>query len=199
MKTNIRNFAIAISSFLAFAFSPEVKAIEDLCVAPIENSRKIRMKTTAPNTTSFGIFLMDDRNRPIYQEMVQTGDCFKKLFDFAGFKDGTYTLVSEMEHIRYNRVFEVKDNEVNLKESYYSFIPQFKIKDGRLLVHHINNDKQDIGITLTGFSGTLFNSYFDGNELIFHKAFSVEDLMDDSYTLEISAMGETYSFDFNIN
>jgi len=199
MKINIRTFAIAFSSIAVLAFSSEVIAIENLEVTSIENSRMIRMETSAPGNSSFDIFLMDKRNRSIYQERVDMGSSFEKVFDFTGFKDGTYTLVSEMENMRLNRVFEVKGNEVNLKESFYSFIPRFKFEDGRLLVHYINNGKEDIDITLTGGSGDLFSSNFDGDDLIFHKTFLTEDLMGGLYTLKFSARGETFRYDFEIN
>ena len=91
MKINIRTFAIAFSSIAVLAFSSEVIAIENLEVTSIENSRMIRMETSAPGTSSFDIFLMDKRNRSIYQERVDMGSSFEKVFDFTGFKDGTYT------------------------------------------------------------------------------------------------------------
>ena len=199
MKTlfNIRLIALlAISLMLS---SLEARTFGDIEVFFEENSKVVYLKLENPAMESLDLLLLDDRNRVIKQKDLGNLSNLEYSYDFSDLKDGNYTLVSELNHMRFNKVMEVRDSRVKMINSFYSFAPEFKLQDDKVLVHYILNGDRNISISIEKGSETIFDTYFDNNERVFSKAFAINELESGSYTLQFASQEDFYSFEFEVD
>lgn len=193
---------LLFTSVLSLSFilvSLESRASENLEVTIIENSRMLRMEVNNPSIEVINVFLYNEKNNSIFSKRVELGETFENQFDFTGLKNGTYKLVSEVAHMKVNRVLEVRDSQVYLMDSYYSFLPVFSQTDNMLSVQYINNGRKDIGLSIEGPKGVLYDTFNDDGDLVFSKGYSLENLEYGKYTFQISSQGEFYTHEFELD
>lgn len=193
---NLLFASLIISIFIPGSFS--VKASENLEVVIIENENIIRMEVENPSSEVMDIYLYNNNKKEIFSKRVGLGETLESQYDFTKLKNGTYTLVSEVAHMRLNRVIEVKGSQANLVDSYYSFMPVFAQKDDRLLVHYVNNGEEDIGISIENTRGEIFDAFYDNNDLIFTQTFSLENLEAGNYTFHFISKGNFHTHEFEV-
>ncbi len=134
MKALNKTLAITVLALCGFFLSPTVTATEILKVSTVENSSVILLEIDDPSESEISVLLLDQNSHVIYRDRVDAGSTFETSYDFAGTKNGTYTLISEMGNMRFNRVFSVKESDVRLVDSFYSFSPQMEIRDNRVVI-----------------------------------------------------------------
>ena len=194
-----RHNIITLAGFILLTVSSGVLATENLEVFTENKSRVIRMEMSNPSEVAIDVHLYDESNSPIYSDRIGSRSTFEHSYDLSGLEDGTYKLISEMGHMQYNRILEVKGMEVKISDSFYSFTPVFKMQDGLVLVHFINNERADIGISIEDESGALFDSFNKGDEPVFSEAFAVDNLARGSYTLKFASQGKFHTFEFEVD
>jgi len=197
---NMKKILVASLLSLSFVFSSfESMASENLEVVIMENSQMMRMEVNNPSSKQINVYLFDENEREIYSEKVEPWKTTESQFDFAGFKNGTYTLTSEVSNLKLTRVLEVSENDVKLVESFYSFIPVFEKKDDKLIVHYINNGAEDIGISIENERGPYYDAYFGNGDIVFTKSFSLENLEAGTYKFQLISKGNFYSHEFKVD
>ncbi len=156
------------------------------------------MEVKNPSSEVMDIYLFNDNKREIFSKRVGLGETLESQYDFTKLKNGTYTLVSEVAHMRLNRVIEVKGSQANLVDSCHSFLPVFAQKDDRLLVHYVNNGGEDIGFSIEDNEGEIYDAFFDNSDTIFTKPFSIENLEARNYKFHFTSKGNFYTHEFKV-
>jgi hypothetical protein len=198
MKTLNKKYALIFTAAFLVVITLNVRAFDNMEVIIEENSSFVQLKMTNPAVESMNVFLLNQRDRVIQQDRIEHLSAFEQSYDFSELKDGTYTLVSQMQHMRYNKVLEVRDNQVEMTDAYYSFTPVFKMKDDMILVNYLLNGSEDIAITVKRYSKPIFHGYYGNNEYSFEKIFSLEDLPAGDYSLQLASNKDTYAYDFSV-
>jgi hypothetical protein len=196
MKTRIYTPVILLMS--SILFSPETAAFEIMNVSANETSGIIEMEMSTPSPKSFDLYLLDKRGQTIYESSVSEGSTFDKSLDMKNFRNGTYTLVSVKESMKYHRVIEIRDSRVELKETFFSFTPQFKVEGDVILVHFINQNKDIIDVSIENRSGFLYQTAHFDKEPVFSQAYGIDNLQKGYYTLSFSAGRDLHTFDFEV-
>jgi hypothetical protein len=186
------------AAFLTFTFAAPVAATGNLEVSTLENEKTVRMELNAPAEGEINLVLYDQSDRIFFNDRISAGTTFEEEFDFSTVRRGTYRLVSEMGNMRYNRIFSVGKDAVELRESYYSFVPQFKVDGDRLLVHHIKDANEDIGISIEDSYGQVFDAYYEDSGTTFSKVFGLDRLGNGSYVIRIMTGNGLFSHEFSI-
>ena len=199
MKTLLNIRLIALLAITLMLSSFEARAFGDIEVFIEENSKVVYVKFENPAKESLDLILLDERDRVIKQNEIGNLSNLEYSYDFSDLTDGNYTLVSELNNMRYNKVIEVRDSRVRMINNFYTFAPEFKLQDDKILVHYILNGDRNISISIDKGSETIFDSYFDSNEPVFSKAFAINRLESGSYTLQFASQEDFYSFEFEVD
>lgn len=199
MKNINKLFFTSLISMIFILGSFSTRASENLDVVIIDNSNIIRMEVKNPSSEAMDIYLFNENKREIFSKRVGLGEILESQYDFTNLKNGTYTLVSEVAHMRLNRVIEVKDSQANLVDRYYSFLPVFTQKDDQLLLHYVSNGGEDIGVSIENSKGEIFDDYYDNEDLIFTKTYSFENLEAGIYKFKFVSNGIFHTYEFEVN
>lgn len=183
---------------LSFTIISSVEATENLEVSRIEKSKMVRMELNTPAEAAINVRLLNANDRILYSDQISAGATFEDEFDFSTVRNGTYRIVSELGNKRYNRVFTVTDNAVEFKESFYSFVPQFELKDETLLVHYIKNFDGNVGISIEDETGRIFDAYYEEDAFEFANAYGLEGLQPGAYVFHLQSGKEHFSYTFII-
>lgn len=198
MKTIKSNIILSsLVLILASIISP-AKASENLEVSAIDEAKKIRMELNTPAIEAINVRLYNNSNRVLYSDQIAAGATFEDEFDFSSVRNGTYSLVSELGSLRYNRIFHVDEHAVEFKESYYTFIPQFKYEDDQLMVHFINNQSESLGVSIEDEYGRIFDAYYNAPGDTFSRIYALDDLEMGSYVIHLMSGQEMFSYEFTV-
>jgi len=184
-------------SFILLSFN--TRANEILEVKIDENTPVVRMKVNHPSANEIDFYLYNANDRMIFSERAELDESFESKVDFSGYRNGTYTLISEVGNMRLNKILEVKDSKVELIDRYYSFRPVILQEGDLLTVYFINNEGRDIGVSIENSSNTYYDAYYGGEDRTFHKVYNLENLSTGEYTFWFSANGEFFSHVFKVN
>jgi hypothetical protein len=190
--------ALVFAAIISMLSTSEVKAFLNLEVIIEDNSNIVTMKMVTPGFDAIDFTLLNERNRLIRQERAVSPSSLEHSFDFGNLKDGRYTVISEINHLRYNKIFEVRGSQVEMIESFSTFAPVFKMEDEKIFVHYPLNGQEDIGISIESEKAVYFDSYFNDVEQVFSQAFDIDLLSRGSYTLTVATQGQFYDFDFEV-
>ncbi len=198
MKT-IHNTFIATSLMIIFSLvAPPAGATGNLEVNTLDNEKTVRMELTTPAEGEINVILYDAAERIFYNDRISAGATFEDEFDFSSVRNGTYSLVSELGSLRYNRVFHVDEHAVKFQESYYTFIPQFRYEEDELMVHFVNNQQNSLGISIEDEYGRVFDAYYDAPGDTFNRIYALEDLSTGSYVIHLMSGEEMFSYEFTV-
>jgi len=198
MKATIQHILFSGAAFVILTFATPVSATGNLEVSTLENEKTVRMELNAPAEGEINLVLYGQSERIYFNDRISAGTAFEEEFDFSTVRRGTYRLVSEMGNMRYNRIFRVSRDAVEFQESYYSFVPQFRIEGDRLLVHHIKDANEDVGISIEDSYGQVFDAYYEDSGTTFSKVFGLDRLGNGSYVIRIMTGSELFSHEFSI-
>lgn len=201
MKSITKALLSSIFGLVVISASVRASATEILKVTALENSPVIRMEISDPSLKEINLYLFDQNNRAVFRDRVDPGSTFETSFDFSETVNGTYKLVSEMGHMKFNRIFSVSESKVRLVDSFYSFSPQFALEDGKMLVQYINSVGNSIGVAIENVNenSVIFEDFYGTTPLTFSKVFDVDHLNRGDYKLTLSTGGEFYAYDFSID
>ena len=195
-KSTLITTVFAISFFL---FSFNTRAIENIEYKIDENAPVLRMEVSIPSANEINFFLYNANERMVFSERTLLDESFESQFDFSEYRQGTYTLISEVENMRYTKVLEVKDAKVEIMDSYYSFKPVFRQEGNFLTVHFINNEESDIALSIQDGSNTYYDAYYGNEDHIFQKVYSLENFKTGEYVFKFIANGEFFDHEFKID
>ncbi len=181
------------------AASVNLRGIESLEVSAIENTRMIRLETNAPSVNSFELLLMDRWNRTIYSENISSEAEFEKIIDLSGYKNGTYRIIAQSGNLRLNKVIRVTGDRIETRDSYYSFVPQFRTENGKILVHYINHGVNSIDMVIESASGIHLDQGIVSIPASVNYAIPTGQLASGHYTLYFYAGRELFTHRFRIN
>lgn len=198
MKTRNRNIIAGAILFVTFSISGTVGATENLEVITIDESKTVRMELSTPAIAEINVMLYNANDRLLYSDQITAGATFEDEFDFSSFRNGTYMLVSELGNKRFNRVLTVSDTGVDFTDGYYSFTPEFKVDEEKLVVHYLKNPSGNVGISIENESGRIFDAYYNDSEAVFTNAYDLSDLGSGTYTFHLMSGSEKFSYDFNV-
>jgi hypothetical protein len=173
-------------------------ATGNLEVKTVENDKTVRMAINTPAEGEISLLLYDQFDRVYFNDRISAGTTFEEEFDFSAVRRGTYRLVSEMGNMRYNRVFKVGKDAVEFQESFYSFVPQFKVDGDRLLVHLIKNPEVTLGVSIEDGFGQVFDAYYEDPGNTFSKVFGLDGLESGFYVFRLMSGNEVFSHEFTI-
>ncbi len=196
MKTIHKVLSSSLFGLSLLFFSVESKAIENFEVVVAENSPKIVMEVKTPSSQVIEVYLMNNREREIFNQRVDLGETMESQFDFTGYETGTYTLVTEAANLRVKRTIELSGNQVNILKENISFLPLFKQVDGLLMVQFINDGLNDLGISIEKNNEVVLDEYYNTTEFTFNQVYSLENLTAGTYTFHIASQGEFYKHEF---
>lgn len=198
MKTIKINTIISSLVLILASVTIPAKAIENLEVSTIDDAKKIRIELNTPASEAINVRLYSKSKRVLYSDRIAAGATFEDEFDFSTVRKGTYSLVSELGSLRYNRIFHVDENAVEFKESYYTFIPQFKYEDDQLMVHFINNQNESLGVSIEDEYGRVFDAYYNAPGDTFNRIYALDDLSTGSYVIYLMSGQEMFSYEFTV-
>lgn len=198
MKIKKNTLITSVFGMSFILFSVNTSAIEDLEVKIDENKPVVRMEINIPSTNEIDFYLYNANERMIFSDRAELFETFESQFDFSEYRKGTYTLVSEIGNMRYNKVLEVKDSKVELIDSYYSFTPIFQQEGDLLTMYFINNGDGDIAVSIEDMSNTYYDAYYGSEDLIVQKVYSLENFRTGEYTFRFSANSEIYEHVFEV-
>lgn len=198
MKAKVQHILFSSIAFIAFSLLSPAMATGNLEVNTLKNEKTVRMALNTPAEGEISLVLYDQSDRIHFNDRISAGATFEEEFDFSTVRRGTYRLVSEMGNMRYNRVFKVGKDAVALQESYYTFVPQFKVDGDRLLVHLIKDANEDVGISIEDGYGQVFDAYYEAPGPTFSKVFRLDDLESGFYEIRLMFGSELFSHEFTI-
>lgn len=199
MKATVQHIVFSSIAFMAFSLLSPVMATGNLEVNTLENDKTVRMALNTPAEGEISLVLYDQFDRIYFNDRISAGTTFEEEFDFSAVRRGTYRLVSEMGNMRYNRVFKVGKDAVEFQESYYSFVPQFKVDGDRLLVHHIKAPSETVAVSIEDAYGQIFDAYYGDSGNIFTKVFGLDRLERGSYMIRFMSGNEMFSHEFTVD
>jgi len=174
------------------------EATGNLEVNTLDNEKMVRMELNTPASVAISVRLYDEADRIFYNDQISAGTTFEDEFDFSTVRKGTYRLVSELGSLRYNRIFQVDENLVEFKESYYTIIPQFKKEQDQLMVHMINNQENSLGVSIEDEYGRVFDAYYDAPGDTFERIYALDDLSSGDYVIHLISGKEMFSYEFTV-
>lgn len=199
MKTRYNLQAYLLGAIIFIAGGTQVRAFENVEVSIEDNSNVVQLKMSNPSVEKLDLMLLNSRDQVIREDRMGDQSSLEQSYEFDGLKEGTYTLVSSLHHIHYNKVLEVRDSKVTMTDSYYSFSPNFKMEDDKILVHYVMDGDRDVSVSIYQNSDTIFESFFDNNENVFSKAFAIDELSSGTYTLRFVSQDDFYSYEFEVD
>ena len=198
MKLN-KTFSFVVSALLLVIFtSSPLAATENLEVTPIDKSKMIRMELSTPIEASINIMLINKADKVVYRDQISPGATFDEEFDFSTVRQGTYTLVSEMGNMRYNRILKVTGDAVKFTESFYSFVPQFKLVGDRLMIQYIKNPDENIAITIENEKELIYDDYYTDQENIINITYDLGNLSEENYLVNFSSGKNFFTYEFKL-
>ena len=197
MKTFVKLFKLSLTAIFIAIPSMNAVASEYMNITSMNNSKSIQVEIDAPQLVPVIVYLQSEDDKIIYMENIVAGSTFDQQIDFNDYNNGTYILTSQKGNMRYNSIIEVNDSYAEITSEYYSFIPEFRMNEDRIIVHYINNVSDKVNVKIKDRWGLVYNEYFY-DDAIFSRAFTTEGLVEGDYTLEFTSEGETFTFTFDV-
>jgi hypothetical protein len=200
MKTK-KNILIGVGTFImSFILMMPVRATENVEINVIEASKKIRVELESPAEAEIDVRIYNNFNRVLYTDRISAGATFDTEIDFSTFKKGTYRLVSQLGNTKYNRVLEVSDSGIEVKESYNTYVPFFIQEDDLMKIQYKNSMEENIHIEFSdNIWGEFFDVYYQDSGMSFTAIYSLQQLPRGSYTITMYSGRDKYSHDFFID
>jgi len=197
MKTK-KNILTAVGTIvMSFMLMMPAGATENVEVNVIDASKKIRVELESPADAEIDVRIYNSFNRVLFTDRISAGATFDTEIDFSTFKKGTYRLVSQVGNTKYNRVLEVSDSGIEVKESYNTFVPFFIQKDDLMKIQYKNSMEENIRIEFAdGIWGEFFDVYYQEPGITFTAIYSLQELPRGSYSITMYSGRDMYSQEF---
>lgn len=196
MKTRKNIIKATLLGMTLLMLPINIEAIESLEVIIDENAAVLTLKVNSDNQNEINFSLYNENERMIFNDRAEMNESFESLVDFSEYRQGTYTLVSTTGSFRFNKILEVKDSKVEIIDSYYSFIPIIEQDGDQLIVHYKNFTNSAIGIGIKDESNNYYDFFYDEDDMVFQKVFSLKNLESGEHTLTFTANGEFFEHVF---
>lgn len=196
MKTRKNIIKATLLGMTLLMLPNTLKAIESLEVIIDENAAVLTLKVNSANKNGINFSLYNENARMIFSDRAEMNESFESLVDFSEYRQGTYTLVSTTGSFRFNKILEVKGDKVEIIDSYYSFTPVIQQYGDQLIVDYNNFANSAIGIGIIDESNNYYDFFYDEDDMVFQKVFSLKNLESGEHKLTFTANGEFFEHVF---
>jgi hypothetical protein len=185
--------------FALVAFANTLFAVGNLKVniLPVNAEKAVVAISTLTNS-NFNITIADENGQIIYyQENLNAGENYRKVFNFSDIEDGTYKLTVVSNDLTAERQFKKSHGQIKVGEEKTTIEPFFGYEAGILRCSYLNFTKEDMTL-----------HFFKNNELIYTKnvgrGFNLQEAMNLSkldkgnYEAVLSAGPKEYSYPIEI-
>lgn len=191
MKTILRvTFLFAL---VAIANSLFAAGNLKLNIFPVDAEKAVVAISTLTDS-DFNITIADEKGQIIfYQEGLNTGEYYRKVYDFSDLANGNYTLTVVSDETTSERQFEKTYDVISVGEERTTLEPFFGYEDGILRCSYLNFESESVTLR-----------FFENNELIFSKklgrdfniqqALNLSKLDKGNYAALLSAGGKEFSY-----
>jgi len=168
MKTMLKvTFLFALVAFANTLFASGNLKVN---ILPL-NAEKAVVAISTLSNSNFNITIADDKGQIVYyQENSNSGENYRKVYNFSDLEDGTYKLTVVSDDLTTERQFEKSHRMINVGEEKTTIEPYFGYDDGILRCTYLNFTKEDMTI-----------HFFKNNELLYTKnigkGFNVQEAM----------------------
>ena len=168
MKTMLKvTFLFALVAFANTLFASGNLKVN---ILPL-NAEKAVVAISTLSNSNFNITIADDKGQIVYyQENSNSGENYRKVYNFTDLEDGTYKLTVVSDDLTSERQFQKSHRMINVGEEKTTIEPYFGYEDGILRCTYLNFTKEDMTI-----------HFFKNNELLYTKnigkGFNVQEAM----------------------
>ena len=168
MKTMLKvTFLFALVAFANTLFASGNLKVN---ILPL-NAEKAVVAISTLSNSNFNITIADDKGQIVYyQENSNSGENYRKVYNFSDLEDGTYKLTVVSDDLTSERQFKKSHKIINVGEEKTTIEPYFGYDDGILRCTYLNFTKEDMTI-----------HFFKNNELLYTKnigkGFNVQEAM----------------------
>jgi len=156
MKTMLKvTFLFALVAFANTLFASGNLKVN---ILPVDSEKAVVAISTLTDS-NFNITIADENGQIIYyQENSNTGENYRKVFNFSDIEDGTYKLTVVSNDLTAERQFKKSHGQINVGEEKTTLEPFFGYEAGILRCSYLNFTKEDMTL-----------HFFKNNELIYTK------------------------------
>ena len=142
MKTMLKvTFLFALVAFANTLFATGNLKVNILPV----NAEKALVAVSTLSDTNFNITIADQNGNIIYyKENSNTGENYRKVFNFSDLEDGTYQLTVVSDNLTAERQFKKSPGLIKVGEEKITLEPFFGYEAGILRCSFLNFNKEDI-------------------------------------------------------
>lgn len=198
MKTTKSTLGSLIVSIVTMLFTTGLYAGSNLYVYPIEASRKAMVELSLPVRSDVSIYVLDSKDRPIYNENLDRVTHYKRLYDFSGLKTGMYKIISDSRYLKTTKTIFVDENSIEVVSTDYFHRPVFEMKENILSIRYPNSKKSEIRISISDANRTYYEGKMPGT-LQFNKSFDLRKLLPGEYTVLFKVKNYEFAYYITIN
>lgn len=192
-KFNLFILALSLGTTLVFASGKPA-----LNIIPLSADRVlVALENEKPSP--FEVRITDEDGQTVfYKNVRRPGKEYHKIYDLTALENGRYEVFFNIDNTRAKRNIEIKDNQVTVSETSYSYDPIFQFENENLKITYLNFDQEDFNLRLYR-NGQLVHESKIGNDFAITRGFNLSRLDLGNYDVVLSSNQKQYYHTVRVN
>jgi hypothetical protein len=172
-------------------------ATDAVTVSTNNSQKRVKVTVSQPRLHDISVSVADEKGYLIYHDNIKAETKYGRVFDLSNLDDGIYTVTSSNQLVSTVKKIKVEGSSTREIGEETIHKPLIVLKDNYLRVQLLNQNQEDIEITIDGFE-TIYQESQAGNELVFGKMLDVSELPRGEYSAMVKVGKNSYSHRFKI-
>jgi hypothetical protein len=194
MKTILITAAIGTGMLISGGNSFATDAVT---VSTNNTNKNVKVTVMQPKLFDISVRVADDKGYIIHHENIKAKTTFGKVYDLSNMEDGIYTITSSSALVSTTKKIKVEGSSTSEIGEETTYKPHFALKDNYLKIQLLNEDRENIEISIDGFE-TIHHERYAGKDPVFGKMLDVSSLPRGEYSAEVKVGRKSYYHRFKI-
>jgi len=172
-------------------------ATDAVTVTTNNTNKHVKVTVSQPMLHDITVRVADDKGYIIHHEDIKAKTMFGKVYDLSNLDDGIYTITSSSGLVTTTKKIKVEGSSTREIGEVTTHKPLIVLKDNYLKIQFLNQDQENIEITVDGFE-TIHHESHAGNDMVFGKMLDVSELPRGEYSAEVKVGKNSYYQRFKI-
>ena len=192
VKKTIRIFVLTV---LGSAVGFSAFASGDIRVVKSNEDERLKLHVTVPESYDMTVNIADKQGNIVFSEYIYGKSVPGKLYNLENLEDGKYSIVTQAAHQTISKQFVIENSQIKAVDKSWNFAPYFKMEADRLKVNYLNENLNEIHLTLEN-EYRVFLKDGKENKFAYGKMINTENLPAGYYTVTLESGENSYKYYF---
>jgi len=166
-------------------------------IVPLKAEKAIVAVSTLTNS-NFNVTIADHNDNIVYyQENLNTGELYSKVYDFSDLMDGKYKLTVNSNNLTTERQFNLSQGQITVDKEETTLEPFFGYQAGILKCSYLNFEKDKVALSFYKNNEQIYSKKI-GSDFTIHHALDLSKLDKGYYQAVLYAGGKHFEYPIEI-